>query len=128
MENSTVLKIFIKQFDEFIEDILKVYPEHPKLLKCKLYFDGLKKANPKIIIHVWKEFVNTKYRELINNGDVAFFLEKDFSEDIQNVNNASAVHREIEELRSIVKMMSEDNLNKSMKYVQNLTKLSDMYN
>jgi hypothetical protein len=127
MDKSSILKAFVNHFDEFIEDILKVYPEHPKLLKCKMYFDGLKKTNPRIIITVWKEYVNSKYRDLITNGDVQFFLNKDFNEDIQDISNPNKVHQEIEELRSIVKTFSDDNLNKSMKYVQNLTKLSDMY-
>jgi hypothetical protein len=128
MDNSSILKAFVNHFDEFIEDILKVYPQHPKLLKCKLYFDGLKKTNPKIIIIVWKEYVNSKYRDMIHNGDVNFFIGKDFGEDIQDLSNSNKVHKEIEELRSIVKTFSDDNLNKSMKYIQNLTKLSDMYN
>ncbi len=127
MDKSSILKAFVNHFDEFIEDILKVYPEHPKLLKCKMYFDGLKKTNPRIIINVWKEYVNSKYRDLITNGDVQFFLNKDFNDDIQDTSNPNKVHQEIEELRSIVKTFSDDNLNKSMKYVQNLTKLSDMY-
>lgn len=128
MDKSSILKAFINHFDEFIEDILKVYPEHPKLLKCKMYFDGLKKANPRIIITVWNEYVNSKYREMIINGDIQFFMEKDFKEDIQDLSNSNKVHHEIEELRSIVKTFSPDNLTKSMKYIQNLTKLSDMYN
>lgn len=127
MDKSSILKAFINHFDEFIEDILKVYPQHPKLLKCKLYFDGLKKSNPRIIIMVWKDFVNSKYRDLITNGDIEFFMAKDFSEDLQDLSNSNAVFKEIEEIRSIAKTLSEDNLAKSMKYIQNLTKLSDMY-
>jgi hypothetical protein len=127
MDKSSILKAFINHFDEFLEDILKVYPEHPKLLKCKMYFDGLKKSNPKIIITVWKDYVNSKYRDLINNGDIDFFMSKDYQEDVQDVSNSNKVYKEIEELRSIAKTFSEENLNKSMKYVQNLTKLSDMY-
>lgn len=127
MDKSSILKAFVNHFDEFIEDILKVYPQHPKLLKCKMYFDGLKKSNPRLIIMVWKDYVNSKYRDLINNGDVAFFMSKDFSEDVQDLSNSNSVYKEIEEIRSIAKTLSEDNLTKSMKYVQNLTKLSDMY-
>lgn len=127
MDKSSILKAFVNHFDEFLEDILKVYPEHPKLLKCKMYFDGLKKSNPRIIITVWKEYVNSKYRVLINNGDIDFFMSKDYSEDVHDVSNSNKVYQEIEELRSIAKTFSEENLNKSMKYVQNLTKISDMY-
>lgn len=127
MDRSSILKAFINHFDEFIEDILKVYPEHPKLLKCKLYFDGLKKSNPRIIITVWKDFVNSKYRDLILAGDIGFFIDKDYSQDIQGVSNSNSVMKEIEELRNIIKTLSEDNLHKSMKYIQNLTKISDMY-
>ncbi len=127
MDKSSILKAFIQHFDEFIEDILKVYPQHSKLLKIKLSFDTLKKSNPKLIITVWKEFINSKYHDLIMKGDVEFFIEKDFNEYIQNLSNPSKVHKEIEELRTIVKTFSEDNINKSMKYIQNLTKISDMY-
>jgi len=135
MNNSLVLKTFIKQLDECLEDILTAYPELPqtdkRFLKCKMYFDALKKSNPKIMIISWKEYVNNRYRKQIDEGDVHFFVETDL-EKIAKENAVeeyftSEVENAINELRQTIRNMSPKNIEASMKYIQNLCKLTDHY-
>ena len=124
---SNVLRGFLKQFDEFIEDVIRVCPGNKRFLTCKMYFDGLKKSNPRIIITSWKSMVSAVYREQIESGDVAFFINKDYSDDTNWVSNVDAVTKGIEEIRMTVSSFSDENKIMAMKYVQNLLKLSDMY-
>ena len=127
MSNSNILRAFLNHFDEYIEDILRVYPDNTKFLKCKLYFEGIKKTNPRLIIQTWKSMVVDVYREKIEAGDVTFFITKDYSVDTNGISNADAVSKGIEEIRTTIQTLGPENINMAMKYVQNLTKLCDLY-
>jgi hypothetical protein len=126
--NLLVIQAFFKHFDEFMEDILRVYPENKKYLKLKMYFDGVKKANPKILIMAWKTMITDLYREQIEKGDIEFFMEKDYTADVDWVNKKHKPEASIDELRASVRQMSDENKTNAMRYVQNLTKIGDLYN
>ena len=126
--NSLVIQAFFKHFDEFMEDILRVFPENKKYLKLKMYFEGFKKANPRILIMAWKTMITDLYRVQIENGDLDFFMEKDYAEDTDWVHKKHNVMESIAEMRASVRAMSNENTQKAMKYVQNLSKIGDLYN
>ena len=123
MSNSNIFRAFLNHFDEYIEDIIRVCPSNNQILKCKMYFEGIKKTNPKLLIQSWKTMVVDLYRDKIEAGDVTFFITKDYSTDSTNV----SVSKGIEDLRNTVDSLSTENKNMAMKYVQNLTKLCDLY-
>ena len=129
MNNSLVLSTFMKQLDECLEDIVRVYPEISKtdtrFLKGKMYFETLKKTNPKLIIVTWKSKINEKYKEKILAKDVNFFIEKDYHEDAHEYYNQ--VESTIQDLRNIIRSMSQTNIDICLKYIQNLCKLADLY-
>ena len=130
MNNSIVLNTFIKQLDECLEDIIAVYPHicetDDRFMKCKMYFDALKKSNPRIMIVTWKKFVNDRYREQILLGDIDFFVKKDYQEDAPDLYNKT-IEGAINDLRATITQMSAENIKTSMKYIQNLCKLGDLY-
>ena len=125
-----ILSTFIKQLDECLEDILRTYPNlestSDKFLKCKMYFDALKKSNPRLMITTWHAWVTEKYRVQIDSGDINFFVEKDYRVDAKEL-YSSAVESAINDLRETIQTMSPENITKSMMYIQNLCKLSDLY-
>jgi hypothetical protein len=62
---------------------------------------------------------------------LTFFMDKDYTQDLNNVPNnpnAERIVSAIDRLRTPIKSMSSDNQAKIMKYIQNLTKISTMYN
>jgi hypothetical protein len=125
---SQLLKTFNEQFMEFVEDIISVFPKDPDLTLAKNAFIFFKKANPKIIIDVWYRYVVLKYKNVIASGDISFFLEKDYGDDIANLSEWSSKSMEaINRLRGPVKNMNKENQAKSMKYCQNLTILCSHY-
>lgn len=128
--NSLVLATFIKQMDECLADVIRVYPNicktDARFLKCKMYFETLKQTNPRLMIITWKMKINDKYKDQILAKDVNFFVQKDYQEDAPELYN-SAVESAIQDLRTTIRSMSDENVETAMKYVQNLCKLADLY-
>jgi len=126
-QKSTILSGFNDHFVEFISDIQRVFPNDPDILTAKNSLALMRKANPKIIIGFWFSHIAAKYKAAIDAGDVRFFLEKDYVEDVNQAANAGKIVEAIDRLRTPVKMMSEEDQKMSMKYMQNLTKLAILY-
>jgi hypothetical protein len=124
---SNILSIFNDQLVQFIDDIINVFPNNADILTAKNSILLAKKANPKLIIRIWKEYIVDKYRDQILAGDINFFINKDYSNDLQNNENYSKIISCIDRLRDPVKDMTDEDRNKTMKYIQNLTKLIDIY-
>ena len=123
--SSNILTAFNDHFVEFISDIQLVFPEDEDVLTAKNSLIMIRKANPKMIIKIWKSHIIDKYGHQIEKGDLSFFMNKDYSSDISgNEKIMDGINR----LRDPVKNMTKENQDKSMKYIQNLTKLCNIYN
>ena len=127
MSNSNILSAFNDHFVEFISDVQCVFPENTDVLTAKNSLMMIRKANPKMIIKIWKTNIVDKYRNQIENGDISFFIEKDYSNDLSKAEYSDKIMEGIDRLREPIKQMSEDNQQKTMKYIQNLTKLCILY-
>jgi hypothetical protein len=125
---SQILTAFNNHFTEFVTDIQMVFPNDIDILNAQKYLYMIRKTNPKLLIKIWKEYIADKYREKIEQGDLNFFLEKDYSTDIENTSNSKQILDSINRLRNPICQMSKENQDKSMKYIQNLTKLCYLYN
>jgi hypothetical protein len=125
MSHPLVLSTFITQLDECLEDISKVYSSDARFVRCKLYLDTLKKTNPRMIITTWKTQVADKYEQHILEGDIDYFLNKDYTQELPMYN--PTIDQAIQDLRKAIQSMSEENKKKSIQYIQNLCKLSKLY-
>jgi hypothetical protein len=125
MNHPLVLSTFITQLDECLEDISKVYSKDARFIRCKLYLDTLKKTNPRMIITTWKTQVADKYEERILAGDIDYFLKIDYTQELPVYN--ATIDQAIQDLRTAIQSMSEENKAKSIQYIQNLCKLSKLY-
>ncbi len=124
----SVLKAFNNHFIEFLEDISSIFPNNRDIKKSITALEMLRKTNPRAIVMLWKSNIAVPYHVQIEKGDVSFFLNKDYKNDIKNVGyDTNEVITIIENLRKDVSEMDESNQKKAMKYVQNLTKLSQLY-
>ena len=124
---SNILTAFNDHFVDFISDIQSVFPDDKDVLTAKNALLTVRKANPKMIIKIWNSFIVGKYKTEIESGDLRFFMEKDYSQDLSNSQNNDRIMEAIDRLRTPVKSMSQENQDKTMKYIQNLTKLSAIY-
>jgi len=129
MSGTTVLGAFNKHFLEFVDEIESLFPDNKGIRGGKMALLTVKKVNPRIILEGWKYYVVDKYKENIMSGDANLFIEKDYTEDLLSTNHPK-MHvclRHIDNIRDSVRNMGEENKKKSIKYMQNLTKLCDLY-
>jgi len=123
---SNILTAFNDHFIEFINDVHLVFPEDADILSAKNALVAIRKANPKMIVKIWNAFIVGKYRSEIEAGNLDFFVNKDYSQDVSNAANSDKIMESIDRLRSPIKNMSSENQAKVMKYIQNLTKLAQL--
>jgi hypothetical protein len=120
----SILTAFNDHFFEFINDIQEIFPYDHDLLVSKNSLTVVRKANPKMIVKIWNAYVVGKYKSEIEAGNLDFFINKDYSSDFINANNSDKIIEAIDRFRQPIKNMSEQNKLKSIKYIQNLTKLA----
>jgi hypothetical protein len=124
--NSSLLTIFNDHFVEFINDIQSVFPDDVDILTAKNSLTAIRKANPKLIVRIWMKYVATPYNDKILAGDINFFIEKDYANDLTRSGNQDQIMDSIDRLRKPVKNMNPDTQQKTMKYIQNLCKIAAM--
>jgi hypothetical protein len=123
MSSQNILTAFNDHFVEFISDVQSVFPENADVLTAKNSLMMIRKANPKMIIKIWRSNIVDKYKSQIESGDISFFIEKDYSNDLSKAEYSDKIMEGIDRLRKPIKDMTQDNRDKTMKYIQNLTKL-----
>lgn len=121
------LKVFNDHFIEFIEDIIRVFPTDIDLNTVKNYFLLIRKSNPKLIITVFHEHVYLKYNDQIQNNNIQYFIDKDYKEDLSQNKHSDKIIESINRLRNPIRLMNEEDKMKTVKYLQNLCKLSNSY-
>ncbi len=120
----SVLKAFNNHLLEFVEDVIRIFPENLDIKTGKTFIEGIKRINPKKIITYWRDNILTLYESEILNGDITFFVNKDYRNDIGTEAQTLKV---LEDIRVLVRGTTQDNKDKAMKYIQNLTKLCKLY-
>ena len=124
-DKSIVMKAFLNQFTDFVEDVQSVFPDNADIDSAKTALFLIKKTNPRILMNAWVTCIVEPYNDKIEKGDIGFFLEKDYTQDLEYMGNA--VMQKVDTLRGPVREMGADNQAKSMKYIQNLTKLAKLH-
>jgi hypothetical protein len=86
---------------------------------------------------VWNDKVVSKYKTELMNGDIDYFLNKDFNEDLKAVDeyknvvdnslDKDHINNFINELKPKIKMMNDKNKEITVQYLQNLVNLSVLY-
>ena len=64
------------------------------------------------------------YENEITEGDITFFINKDYRNDIGTETQSLKV---LEDIRKLVRGTTQENKEKAMKYIQNLTKICKLY-
>ena len=126
-DKSTILKTFNTHFFEFLDDILRIFPDNQNIAAARKSFETIKRANPTAILKVWAKFVYAPYKQVIDEGNIEFFFDKDYGADLNSLANSGEIMKMIDVMREPVKQMSDVNKAHSMQYIQNLSKLSAVY-
>ena len=124
-DKSTILKTFNQTFFDFMNDVISIFPENTDIVAGKKFFEITKKANPTIIIKIWYTAIHEPYKDVIQAGDISFFFEKNYEEDLGDLENSNEVLKFIDSFREPIRMMSDANKAHSMQYIQILSRLSE---
>tara|TARA_B100000214_G_scaffold368027_1_gene338950 strand:- start:70 stop:471 length:402 start_codon:yes stop_codon:yes gene_type:complete len=124
-----LLKTFNKQLGEFIDDISNIFPGEKDVIVLSTFMKTVMFGKPRAIIEVWYNNITLKYNKEIENGEIEYFLNKDYSEDLQSAPGSTETLDAINKLRSTIKLAFDQDVNreKTIKYMQNLTKLANLY-
>jgi hypothetical protein len=126
--SNNILISFNNHFEEFVNDIQRVFPDDIDILTAKNSFLAARKANPKLILKIWKIYVVDKYRKEIESGNLDFFINKNYKNDVSVLPYSDKITESIDRLREPIKKMNPNEQEKTIKYIQNFTKLSDLFN
>lgn len=130
IDRATVIRSFNDYFFEFLEDMLKVLPGNKSILTANKSFRTLTDFNKAILIKCWHKFVYLKYKNVIEDGNIDFFFEKDYSEDLTALSNSRNIMEIIDAVRIPAKEICENPKNREYitTYIQTLCKLSVIFN
>ena len=126
--NIQVVKIFNEVFFNFVNLISKTFPNDLDITIAKNKLYAIKKINPKLFIKIWKKHITDKYRDSIEEGNIDYFIEKNYSDDLNKVNNSERVMKSINRLREPIKNMDKSRQDMAMLFIQDLSKISEALN
>tara|TARA_B100001093_G_scaffold517629_1_gene599791 strand:- start:650 stop:1039 length:390 start_codon:yes stop_codon:yes gene_type:complete len=127
MNKSDLLVGFNNHINDFFNDVLTIFPNDNDIKVAYSSLISIRKINPKIIISIWKSYILDKYKVEIEEGNIDFFIKRNYKDDLINNENASTILSKIDTLRKPIEEMGEENKQKTIKYIQNLTKLCNLY-
>ena len=123
----TVSKAFNKGFFDFLEDIKEVFPENKDIDYAIRTFENIKKLNTTAIIKVWYSNVYVIHKDIIDNKQIDFFIEKDYSSELDGVNKSIEILKMIDNIRNPIRQMSEGSKNACAQHIFKLSKMSEIY-
>tara|TARA_Y200000002_G_scaffold383222_1_gene404152 strand:+ start:13298 stop:13693 length:396 start_codon:yes stop_codon:yes gene_type:complete len=124
---TSVVSAFNDHFMEMVDDIVNVFPDDLDILSARNSLKALRKINPKMLIRSWDFYVVSKYYKEIESGDLSYFLNKDYTQDVSVSSDSKRIIEAINRLRNPIKSMSEEEQKKILKYLQNLSKLTMVF-
>jgi len=127
MDKSAIMRSFNIHFAEFMKDISSILPENQDIKKGLNAFEVIKRLTPSLLIKSWYTNVYIPYTVEIDKGDISFFYEKNYDDDINQLSNADEITNIIDKLRLPIKTMKDINKQHTMKYIKNLCELSKLY-
>ena len=123
VDKSIILKTFNTHLLEFMDDIITVFPREVDLLTSRTFMHGVTKVKKRLVIEYWYKHVYLLYKDHIDNGNFEYFLNKDYNGDVVD----NDILKGIEKMRIKINLLSDENKEKSVTYVKNLSKLSNIY-
>ena len=125
----SIVRLFNEHFIEFIDDLIRVIPQNPDIRAFRLFLRGVAMTSPQTPLTVWRTSLSIPYAKQIRAKDFNFFVQKDYTKDIaaSDIDTQGYLCTVISKLRGQVASMTVSDQKKSLKYVENLSKLADLY-
>jgi hypothetical protein len=127
-KQKNISTVFNEKLDAFLKEIQQVFPTDPNIRTAIRALNSIKSMNTTLIIKLWKIHFVDKYKREIEQGNIDFFVNKDFSEDlVGKVDNSEVIMQSINQLRDPIRQMTPNDKRVSIEYIQLLSKLSELY-
>ena len=124
--NSTIIKSYVNAFNnvviQFLNDLIKTFPEETEFKKFKTAFIILKNTNSKKCVELFKFYVKD-YKIEITSRDEVFFITKD-TRNLSNVDDNFVINL-LDKLKVYWKTLTSTNKEQIWKYMNTLLVLSD---
>ncbi len=127
IDKSLLMNAFNDHFFEFVDDIESVFINDSSIKRVKSALTLIRKMNPSLTIKIWHKYIASNYEKEINDNNISFFIEKDYKNDLVNIDSSDNITKHIDCLREPIRNMGKENQDKSFKYIQNLCLLSKLY-
>jgi len=131
MDKDQILVAFNDHFKEFIADIKRVFPKNSDIVALNKGLPSILILNPRMIIKSFKTNFVDIYRTEIEKGDINFFIDLDYKNDLTNLgidtNKGAMILEKINCLKDPIREMNADEQASVMKYMKNLMGLTDLY-
>lgn len=128
MDKKPILTGFNKQLEEFLDDIVRLFPNDKDIRIARTSLNFMKKMNPKLIINCWYEYVSKPYGVEIMEKGIEPFIDKNYKEDMKYLEESAKILEVIDRIRAPLRQLNESDKSVSSQYVVNLVKLSNAYN
>ena len=66
-DKSIVMKAFLNQFTDFVEDVQSVFPDNTDIDSAKTALFLIKKTNPRILMNAWVTCIVEPYNDKIHS-------------------------------------------------------------
>jgi len=127
-EKKKILETFNNHFCEMVDDFHRIFPNDTTISIMNKSLSILMMMSKKQVIQVFKTSTVDLYSKKIEDGDLSFFIDKNYKDDVSNSGySTDVVLEKIEYIKGLVKEMTEHEQNNVIKYFQNLTLLCKMY-
>jgi hypothetical protein len=126
-KSQVYLSSFNDVFQEFVDSIVEIFPDDVDILATKTALGLMRKTNPKLLIMAWNTYVRNKYTTEIENGNIGFFINKDYQSDFIENLNSDTILDAINRLRSSVQKLETNMLAKVTDYLQKLNRVCTLY-
>jgi len=123
--------VFNTLFFKLVSTVIEYFPKDATLSTAEKSLNAIRKINPALIYRVWVYYVDTPYKKEIEECNIEFFVNKDYSNDLRDyaaVHDYQTIARAIDRFREPVRNMDKQSQLVIMGYIQSLSKLADLKN
>lgn len=122
-----IVEIFNNKLGEFINDLISIYDDSD-LFAFKTSLQMIICVDSKKPIRMFNKHVSIPYSERIVNTDDKFFLEKDYTDDVESVGkDVNFNHGLVNKIKEFWKDMTDTNKEIVWKYLNLLVLLCDKF-
>ena len=124
-----ILKVFKTQITDLFIFIQTIFPNNKDISFVNKGLNMFVRYNSRKLIELWYYYIAKPYYELIMKGDFYYFENKNYREDLKDLNQYSAEYmlNSYDKLRGSIAKLDNSKKMMAMRYVQVLTKLSEAY-